>query len=125
LKIIPASLAILCPFVAMGAEASQFIKITSPKSGIVVRAGEHLTMAVDATPHAFAEVTALAFFAGSSSGPPYEFAITVPFDMEPGLHTVVVFGIPASGLKDIKSDKDLVQDEIDLRRRADRQSSEY
>lgn len=111
---IPAWLAIMCPLVALGAEGDPFVKITSPKSGVVVRAGEHLTMTVDATPRAFAEVTAPAVFAGSSSGPPYEFSITVPSDMDPGLHTVVVIGIPASGLKAVKSDKDLVQDEIDL-----------
>jgi hypothetical protein len=113
LKGIPAWLAILCPLVALGADP--FVKITSPKSGIVVRVGERLTMTVDATPHAFDRVIALGLAAwSSSSGPPYEIAITVPSAMEPGLHTVVVTGIPPAGLKDVKSDKDVVQDEIEL-----------
>ena len=77
LKSIPAWLAILCSLVALGAEADPFVKITSPKSGIVVRPGEHLTIRVDATPNAFDRVIALAFAAWSSSGPPYDLAIWV------------------------------------------------
>ena len=112
MKSIPASLAILCPLVALGADP--FVKIISPKSGIVVRAGEHLTITVDATPNAFDRVIALAFAAWSSSGPPYDLAIWVPSDNDPGPISVIVSGIPPSGLKDAKSDKDLVKDEIEL-----------
>jgi hypothetical protein len=107
-----ASLAMLCPLAALGADP--FVKITSPKSGIVVRPGEHLTITVDATPRALVAVMALAFAAGSSSGPPYDIAIVMPPDIGSGLHSVAVIGVPASGLKDVKSDEDLVQDKIDL-----------
>jgi hypothetical protein len=114
-KIIPVWLAILCPLVALGAEADPFVKITSPKSGIVVRAGERLTMTVDTTPNAFDRVIALGLAAwSSSSGPPYDLAIRVPSNIDSGPITVVVTGVPPSGLKDVKSDKDVVQDEIEL-----------
>jgi hypothetical protein len=114
LKIIPAWLAILCPIVALGAEADPFVKITSPKSGIVVRPGERLTITVDATPHAFVAVMAPGFGAGCSSAPPCEFEIVLPSGMDSGPITLALFGVPPSGFKDAKSAKDAVQDEIEL-----------
>jgi hypothetical protein len=113
LKSIAASLAMLCPLVALGADP--FVKITSPKTGIVVRPGERLTMTVDTTPNAFDRVIALGLAAWSSSpGPPYDLPIRVPPNIDSGPITVVVTGVPSSGLKDVKSDKDVVQDEIEL-----------
>jgi hypothetical protein len=96
----PAWLAILYPLITLGAEADPFVKITSPKSGIVVRAGERLTITVDATLNAFSSVMAPAFGAGSFSGPPYDIAITLSSDIDPGPISVIVIGTPPSGLKD-------------------------
>lgn len=114
LRSMPAWLAILYPLITLGAEADPFVKITSPKSGIVVRAGERLTITVDATLNAFSSVMAPAFGAGSFSGPPYDIAITLSSDIDPGPISVIVIGTPPSGLKDVKSYKDLVHDEIEL-----------
>lgn len=113
LTIILTSLSVLCPLAAPGSEKASFVRIVSPKSGIVVRPGEHVTITVDATPNTFAEVMSLPFAAWSLSGPPYEIAISLPSKIDSGPLEVAAIGVPPSGLKGIE-EKDIVQDKIEL-----------